>query len=730
MASHRTQPSRGRRAIGRAAATIAAGCCVAGLSALPTAQAAKTTTSTSTTSSAVEVATTPHGKRLEREAQAAESAPAPVVAPPSAPLAGEQPVVGHAKHGKSPAAPVGGAVPAAGGSTGTGSTSAPSPRRLEREATPTRSRRGREPAPPSENVAGQGDQVAVASGDASRSSIEPLARKQKKEKEKTKKEKGSEKGKKKKEEGKKGTTGEEAGENPGQTSGQGGGKGKRETERESVDGASSEGTGRDEPTASAASVLAPAPSPAGGTGEASITSFVPPASVGVRTQRVAQGPRRHSRTRARGAAAAVAATSVATPAALTSLSAGATAPSPPLKPATKHKQAAAAQPAIVRSITHIVGVVPTPVRILIVALIALALALGVRSRLSSVRTRKLERQRGQLLEDVGLLQAALLPVPPARLGPVGTTVSYRPADGPGAGGDFYDVFALDDGRLAVIVGDVSGHGREALPHTALVRFTVRAYLEAGLSPRKALQMAGGVLDRQLAGSFATVVVAVYHPRERTLTYSSAGHPPPLVLGDPREGADRGEDDDRAYSVVRLTTACSAPPLGTGMHTGTRETVISVPGPARLCFHTDGVTEARVAGDLFGSERLTVALGELGREATAAALLDSVAERTDARPDDMAACVLRIEDGEGAAVLQREQLELDGAAIADGRAERFLRESGMSAEAAASTLDGARGELDRRDSVLLELSLGDGPPTATLEHEDLLHAAPLALASAS
>ena len=151
------------------------------------------------------------------------------------------------------------------------------------------------------------------------------------------------------------------------------------------------------------------------------------------------------------------------------------------------------------TITKIVDVVPTAVRELIAALLALALALAARSRVAALRARRLERQRAQLLEDVGLLQAALLPIPPARLGPVGTSAAYEPAAGPGAGGDFYDVFALDDGQLAIIVGDVSGHGRQALPHTALVRFTLRAYLEAGLSPRDAVQTAGAVLERQLGG---------------------------------------------------------------------------------------------------------------------------------------------------------------------------------------------------------------------------------------
>jgi hypothetical protein len=380
---------------------------------------------------------------------------------------------------------------------------------------------------------------------------------------------------------------------------------------------------------------------------------------------------------------------------------------------TKQTHAASTQPALVKTFTKIVSVVPTPVRILIVALIAIALLLGARSLFSGVRTRRLVRQRGQLLEDVGALQAALLPEAPPRLGPVGTTVAYRPADGPGAGGDFYDVFALEDGQLAVIVGDVSGHGREALPHTALVRFTVRAYLEAGLSPSVALQTAGSVLDRQLGDSFATVVAAKYHPRERTLTYATAGHPPPLVLGDP--------DEVGAVGTIAPVTSCSAPPLGAGMPTGTRETVVSIPGPARLCFHTDGVTEARIAQELFGAERLSAALAQLPPEASASQLLDSVATQTDARPDDMAACLLHVHDGAGAPTLLAEQLELDHQMLESGRAERFLLDCGIAPEQAAKTIAAARQQLDHQPTVLLELRHGGGQPGVSLREENTIHA---------
>jgi hypothetical protein len=291
---------------------------------------------------------------------------------------------------------------------------------------------------------------------------------------------------------------------------------------------------------------------------------------------------------------------------------------------------------------------------------------------------------------------------------VGTSSAYRPASGPGAGGDFYDVFALGDGQVAVIVGDVSGHGRSALPQTTLVRFTLRAYLEAGMSPRSALQMAAPVLERQLGESFATVVLATYHPRERTLVYACAGHPPPLVLG--------------SESIAPITV-CSSPPIGVGQPTGTRQTVVSLPGESLVCFYTDGVLDARVGGQLFGVRRLKLALAGLGPDATASALLDRVAEESDQRPDDMAACLLRVEGDRSAPTVQIEELELDRREAARDRAGRLLLARGLDPGKVEHVIGSARGAVARDGAVVLELHLGEMPPEVTMHPQNAMRFEP-------
>lgn len=357
---------------------------------------------------------------------------------------------------------------------------------------------------------------------------------------------------------------------------------------------------------------------------------------------------------------------------------------------------------LVRTVTRIIGVIPTGLWVLIGALAALALAFAVSSRMSGARAKRLARQRRDLLQDVGLLQAALLPELPSRIGPVGTSAAYRPASGPAAGGDFYDVFALADGRLALILGDVSGHGRGSLPHTTLLRFTLRAYLEAGLSPRESLRAAAPVLERQLDGSFATVVLAIYDPRKRLLTYSCAGHPHPIISG---------------LGDIPIT-ACSAPPVGMGSPTGTRQTVVSIPGEAHACFYTDGVIEARVDGELFGSERLERSLAALPGAPLAAALLDRVSHETDARPDDMAACILGVEGAAHPARIVLEELELSARDLKRDRARKFLTAAGVRESEIEPVLEAARDLLDREGRALLKIRLDSGSPEVTIVHDNV------------
>jgi hypothetical protein len=254
------------------------------------------------------------------------------------------------------------------------------------------------------------------------------------------------------------------------------------------------------------------------------------------------------------------------------------------------------------------------------------------------------------------------------------TAAYHPADGPAAGGDFYDVFALDDRRVGLIVGDVSGHGRGALPQTAHIRYTLRAYLEAGLPPKAAVQMAAPGLARQLNGTSVTVALAIYDPDQRQLTYSCAGHPPPIVVG-----------VDHAP-----VTACSSPPIGMGLETGRRQTTVTLPEPATVCFYTDGVVDATQAGTPFGDARLERALVSMGPNASANAVLDTVASGTDRRFDDMAACILRTEDADASvAQVTVDEIELDTTDIEErGSLERFLRACGVEPQAIVEARESA------------------------------------------
>jgi serine phosphatase RsbU (regulator of sigma subunit) len=374
------------------------------------------------------------------------------------------------------------------------------------------------------------------------------------------------------------------------------------------------------------------------------------------------------------------------------------------KPTIRARRGApASSTPLIRTFTRIIGVVPAPLRILIALLAGLALALAARSRLTLVRARRLERQRAELLADVGLLQAALLPEIADHVGPIRVSAAYQPADGPAAGGDFYDVFELPDGRVGIVIGDLSGHGRRALPHTALVRFTLRAHLEAGLSPRHAIQTAAPVLERQLGESYATVLLGLYDPGRRRLVYASAGHPPPVIV------ADR--------PLVAKTVCCS-PPIGMAMQTGMRQTTIDLPGQATACLYTDGVVESRSSGEMLGIDGLARMLVELGPRASARRLLAKVEAETKSRPDDMAACLLTLGGQPAPAQVLSEELELLGIEGAEEQISRFLYAFGASSAEVGETIRQALPPLHRDRSVVIQVGLWTEAPTIDLRPGDL------------
>jgi len=144
-----------------------------------------------------------------------------------------------------------------------------------------------------------------------------------------------------------------------------------------------------------------------------------------------------------------------------------------------------------------------------------------------------EREKNEILAAENLVyQRALVPALPEQVNGLAVSAHYRPADMSGAGGDFYDVFALDRNRVAIILGDVSGHDRSAVDRANTIRHSLRTHLWDDHEPRTVLKKAGAALarDETLDGDFATAVVAVHDLAAGTLTYACAGHPAPVLIG--------------------------------------------------------------------------------------------------------------------------------------------------------------------------------------------------------
>jgi serine phosphatase RsbU (regulator of sigma subunit) len=130
-------------------------------------------------------------------------------------------------------------------------------------------------------------------------------------------------------------------------------------------------------------------------------------------------------------------------------------------------------------------------------------------------------------------QRKLLPTRAPQVEGVEIAYSYRPAEE--VSGDFYDFVPLPDGRIAFVIGDVSGHGIEAGMLMGMTKKVLSIRLEECEDPAAAMRKANADIVKDMdRSSFVTVAVLVYDPRERTLTSLRAGHNPPILYNPARE----------------------------------------------------------------------------------------------------------------------------------------------------------------------------------------------------
>jgi anti-sigma regulatory factor (Ser/Thr protein kinase) len=185
-------------------------------------------------------------------------------------------------------------------------------------------------------------------------------------------------------------------------------------------------------------------------------------------------------------------------------------------------------------------------------------------------------QVDQQRETALALQHAILG--PADL-PGGFAVRYQAATRPlQVGGDWYDVVDLDDGRIALIVGDCVGHGLAAATVMGQVRSACRALLFENPSPGAALAGMDRFAARLPGAQCTTAVCAVLNPDTGELVYSSAGHPPPILVH--ADGTTQMLDDGHTIA------------LGIRPDWVRPEARVTMPARATLLLYTDGLVERR------------------------------------------------------------------------------------------------------------------------------------------
>jgi len=215
-------------------------------------------------------------------------------------------------------------------------------------------------------------------------------------------------------------------------------------------------------------------------------------------------------------------------------------------------------------------------------------------------------QVDQQRETALALQHAILG--PAQL-PGGFAARYQAASRPlEVGGDWYDIVDLEDGRIALIVGDCVGHGLGAATVMGQVRSACRALLFGDPSPGAALAGMDRFAARLPGARCTTVVCAVLNPDTGELVYSSAGHLPPILV--------------HADSTTQILEAGHTIALGVRPNWSRPEARATIPARATLLLYTDGLVERRRKALDLGISRVAAVVQD-GRTSTLDDLADQI-----------------------------------------------------------------------------------------------------------
>jgi sigma-B regulation protein RsbU (phosphoserine phosphatase) len=221
------------------------------------------------------------------------------------------------------------------------------------------------------------------------------------------------------------------------------------------------------------------------------------------------------------------------------------------------------------------------------------------------------------LEHARKIQESMLPTDFAGAGArFAVDVYARLTPAKEVSGDLYDVFAVQDGGLCLLVGDVSDKGVPSALFMAMTRTLIRSAMKTERAPQRVLRRVNQELcqDNDMA-MFVTLFLAIYYPDNGQLVYANAGHNPPYVL--------------RGGGAIELIPSHEDIALGVLPDIDYAQAELSLQRGDGLLLFTDGVTEAcDIDAQLFGETRLERALQDL-HQAPAEAVVNGVFDRVGA-----------------------------------------------------------------------------------------------------